>query len=380
MRPAIRLVALVVSVFTLASALGSNPVGSVMAQEGSKPAKSARGGALATVGAYQFEVFFYATGLRVFPWDSVGASIDASKLTGTATFYHPNSPQPWFERKLAPSLASPGQVSESLDLAMNLSTVPPTGARVGFEIAGLPKPGEPTARFTVPFEFVKTPGESPAVDLTPFQVGVTPSPGSIYGPGYHGFGYGSYPDPQTAQPRRSGPAISLHGYGQVPSASPSSPVPYLSGGHAVSILPSVGSSNPTAAQGSAPISRQPGTGDSNPAWTHGYASIASQAHYFPVAGYYNTAAGVVWVPAPGYYHVLAPTYYYPPSAYHPPANWRLAHPAPSPNSPVVRYTRRDLSGIHTDYYWHSRAMDDRASHEAWIRGQLREKYGPGSGP
>jgi hypothetical protein len=220
---------------------------------------------LATVGAYQFEVFFYTTGLRVFPQDAKGASLDGSKVTGTATFYHLNSPQPWFARPLHPVAVGAGQASESLDLAIDLSTVPPTGARVAFEIADLPKPGEPTASFTVPFKFVKNLGESPAADLTPLKVGVTPSPRSIYGPGSYGFGYGYYTSPKTARPRRSGPAISLHGYGQTPSASPSTPLPYVSGGHAVSILPSAGDSNPTAAQGSVLTSRLPGALDPNPA-------------------------------------------------------------------------------------------------------------------
>src|SRR5262245_65717063 len=94
MRPASKVVTWAVGVCTLANTWGPSSIGSVMAQEESKPAKSARGGALAKVGRYQFEGFFYTTGLRVFPRDSTGAPIDASKLTGAATVYHPNSPQP----------------------------------------------------------------------------------------------------------------------------------------------------------------------------------------------------------------------------------------------------------------------------------------------
>ena len=37
---------------------------------------------------------------------------------------------------------------------MNLSKVPAKGAKVVFQVSGLPDPGEPTATFTVPF----TPG------------------------------------------------------------------------------------------------------------------------------------------------------------------------------------------------------------------------------
>jgi hypothetical protein len=283
MRPTLRVIALAVGVFTLVNTWGPNPIGTARAQEESKPIKSARGGALAKVGPYQFEVFFYATGLRVFPQDATGAPFDASKLTGTATFYHPNSPEPWIARPLRPAAASPGQASESLDLAIDLSRVPPMGGKAAFAIAGLPDPAQPTARFPVPFEFVEAPAEF----------------------------------------RAERPAI-----------------------------PEV----------------------------HGYAPIASEAYYFPLAGYYNTPEGVVWVPARGYYHVVAPTQYYPPEAYPQPAGWQLAHPAPWPRSRVATYSGADSGQIHTEYFWHPRAIGEPAAHEAWIREQWRQKYGPGSGP
>src|SRR5262249_40638428 len=160
--------------------------------------------------------------------------------------------QPWFARPLRPAAVGPGGASESLDLAIDLSTVPPTGAKVAFEFPGLPKPGAPTSRFTVPVRFVEAPAES-----------------------------------RTQRPVAAGP--------------------------------------------------------------HGYPPIASEARYFPLAGFYNTPQGVVWVPAPGYYHVVAPTYYYPPAKYRPPAGWERAHPAPSPSPPVAQYARPDMSGIQTDY-------------------------------
>lgn len=215
----------------------------------SGPVRSARGGLLAKTQHSRYEVFFYATGLRVFPQDVAGAPLDASKLTGTATFYHPNSPQPWFARPLRDSTATLGQASASLDLAIGLSKVPPTGAKVTFEIAGLPDPAEPTATFTVPFEFVKIPAESPAANPTPPQGGVASSPRYVYGPGYSGYGYFDYPGPETDPPHRSGLAVPLSGYGQVPSASPSPSLPYLSGGHAVSILPSASGSDAAVGPG-----------------------------------------------------------------------------------------------------------------------------------
>ena len=88
------------SALLLAAVLSTGQDCLARAQDESKPARSARGGLLAQSGQHQFEIFFYTTGLRVFPLNSVGRPIDASKLTGTATFYHPTSPRPWFSRAL----------------------------------------------------------------------------------------------------------------------------------------------------------------------------------------------------------------------------------------------------------------------------------------
>jgi hypothetical protein len=280
MRTTIKLIALSAGILAWAEASGPR---AAVANEEPRLTRSARGGTLATVGSYRFEVLFYPSGVRLFPQAADGAPLDAAKLSGTATFYHPNSPDPWFARPLRPAVAGPGGGSESLDLALDLSTVPPTGARVAFAVAGLPDPRSPSANFSVPFAFVATPTESRAERPAPTEV-------------------------------------------------------------------------------------------------HGYAPIASEARYFPRSGYYSTPEGVVWVPAPGFYHVLSPTQYFPPAAYRPPADWGRAHPAPWPSPPAARYSRPDLSGIQTDYFWHSKAMDPTEEHEAWIRGQLRQKYGPGRGP
>ncbi len=283
MFPRTRFAACALGIFSMMNAWGLDSPSRARAQEVSGVARSARGGVLVTVGSDHFEVFFYATGLRVFGQTAEGTALDASKLSGTATFYHPNSPEPWFARPLhsAPTDSGPG--SESLDLAIDLSKVPRSGVRVAFEITGLPDPTSPVARFTVPFEFVK----------------------------------------RSAESSEGGPVTSE---------------------------------------------------------AHGYAPIASTAYYFPLAGFYSTPVGVVWVPTPGYYHVGPSIQYYRPGSYHPPSGWERAHPAPAPTPPFAQSPRPDLSGIETDYYWHPRAMDDQASHEAWIRAQLREKYGPGRGP
>ena len=219
MRPKSKIMALACAL-TLGGLSTLGYFGRAGAQEQPKTAKSARGGALAKTARHQFEVFCYTTGLRVFPMDASGAPVDAAKLTGTATFFHPNSPKPWFLRALSPAAASPGQASGSLDLYIGLDAVPPTGAKVAFEIAGLPDTSEPTATFEVPLEFVKATAAAATPRLTVPAGSVTASPRYVYGPGYYGYGYYQYAGPQTAPAQISGPVI--YGY--------STPGQYSSGG------------------------------------------------------------------------------------------------------------------------------------------------------
>lgn len=150
MRPTSRVVASTVAMMLgVASPFVGGGLG--RAQHETTPARSVRGGTLASTAHYRFEVFFYATGVRVFVADPAGTAMSASGLKGSATFYHPNSPEPWFTRPLHPAPAEPGRPAESLDLAMDLGTVPASGATVTIEVAGLPDPKQPTARFTMPF-------------------------------------------------------------------------------------------------------------------------------------------------------------------------------------------------------------------------------------
>jgi hypothetical protein len=302
MRNASKVATWAVVLFTLTNAVVASLSGSAVAQEAPKLSRSARGGNLATVGAYKFEIFFYRTGVRVFPQNASGSPIDPSKLNGVATFYHPNSPEPWFARPLRPTNAGRGQASESLDLAIDLNTVPPKGANVAFEIAGLPEPAEPGAKFTVPFEFVQPRDEYRGQSVA------TASDGS-----------------QTS----GFPGSSLSGWSLISRGV--------------------------------------------------YSPLAAQAYYFPLAGFYSTPAGVVWVPRPGYYHAV-PTEYHPGARYTPPPDWRMAHPAPSSSPTGSRSMTSDLSGIHTEYFWHARPLGEPAAHEQWIREQLRQKYGAGSRP
>jgi hypothetical protein len=118
--------------------------------EGHDPA-GPHGGTLAKAGSQPFEVVFARTGLKLYPLTRDQKPTDASRLSATATFYHPNSPNPWFQRPLLRAAVAPGQTPTSLDLALDLSTIPAMGAKVAFEVGGLPDAAAPSASFTVPF-------------------------------------------------------------------------------------------------------------------------------------------------------------------------------------------------------------------------------------
>ena len=160
------------------------------------PTKSARGGFLGKTERHQFEVFFYAEGIRIFPQDSTGKGLDAKNLSAIATFYHPNSPSPWFDRPLQPATAAAGQPSTSLVRAIGLGTVPESGVKVVFEVSGLTDPAETSASFTVPFALMTPQVPAPAA------TDGTASPRFIYASGYQGVGYYANPGPQSAPPRR----------------------------------------------------------------------------------------------------------------------------------------------------------------------------------
>jgi len=134
--------------FALALTLGVS--GPASADDGHKHGAPLHGGKVAMTKEYHFEVVFAKDGMKVYPRSHEDQPVDASRLTGTATFYHPSSPKPWFERKLAPTAASPGRAPASIGSAIDLSKVPATGVKVEFKVEGLPEPAEPTASFTVP--------------------------------------------------------------------------------------------------------------------------------------------------------------------------------------------------------------------------------------
>ena len=126
------------------------------ADDGHKHGAPLHGGKVAMTKEYHFEVVFAKDGLKVYPRSHEDQPIDVSRVTGTATFYHPNSPKPWFERKLAPTAARPGEAPSSVGTAIDLSKVPATGAKVAFKLEGLPEAAETTASFTVPIAFASS--------------------------------------------------------------------------------------------------------------------------------------------------------------------------------------------------------------------------------
>jgi hypothetical protein len=124
-----------------------------LAGDGKGDVRPQHGGVVSSAAVYRFEVLFERGGLKVYPLTKDGKPLDTSRLAGTATFYHPNSPNPWFSRELGRGPASADTRPTSLDLAIGLGTVPETGAKVAFKITGLPDQAEPAAEFTTPVRF-----------------------------------------------------------------------------------------------------------------------------------------------------------------------------------------------------------------------------------
>jgi hypothetical protein len=167
----------------------------VSAQEQTKSVRTPRGGQLAAAGGHRFEVFFYPTGARIFPLDEAGGPVDATHLSGTATFYHPDAPaKPWFSRSLHVEPVAPGRIPSSLDLNIGLSKVPPKGASVVVELVGLGTQAGSALTFKVPLEFVAAAAPQPTAP----EGEVASGPRYIYGPGYYGFGYYATTGPETA--------------------------------------------------------------------------------------------------------------------------------------------------------------------------------------
>lgn len=119
-------------------------------------ASQMHGGVAASTKKHAFEAVFTATDMKLFVLDADQRPVDTTKITATATFFHPNSAKPWFKKELRPSMTTNGLISNSLELKINLSNVPGSGAKVEFVVSGFSSTDEPTATFTVPFRIAKT--------------------------------------------------------------------------------------------------------------------------------------------------------------------------------------------------------------------------------
>ncbi len=126
------------------------------AHDGHEHGAPLHGGTVKMTKEYHFEAVFTRDGVKLYPRTHEDKPLDTSKVTATATFYHPNSPKPWFEQKLAAPAAAPGSVPTSLDASVGLGNVPAAGAKVEFKVTGLPEAEEPKATFTVPFALAKS--------------------------------------------------------------------------------------------------------------------------------------------------------------------------------------------------------------------------------
>jgi YHS domain-containing protein len=112
------------------------------------PAPAPHGGALVTAGDRHFEAAFTPTGVTLYPLTADHRPLDASKLDGTVTFFHPSAPdKTWFERPLRPVAAGPQAAPTALGLAMDLANVPATGVTVRFRVSDQGQPSE----FMIPF-------------------------------------------------------------------------------------------------------------------------------------------------------------------------------------------------------------------------------------
>jgi hypothetical protein len=189
MRPAFRAVP-TAKILLLGGLAGFLIIAQTGAAENAPPAKSARGGLLAKTERHQFEVFFYPTGIRLFPQDLEGKPLDSTNVTAIAIFYHPNSPDPWFDRPLRPVSVAAGESPSSLEDVIDLVTVPASGARVVFEVSGLADPAEPGAAVSIPVEFVASQVAAPSGESSA-------SPRYVYAAGFQGVGYYANPGPQS---------------------------------------------------------------------------------------------------------------------------------------------------------------------------------------
>ncbi len=153
----------------LVLALGLGFAVASRAQDDKTKAAGPHGGALERTQHYRFEIVCTTAGIEVYPYGMDGKPLDTTKMSGTATFYHPNSPKAWFDRPLGVVTANPGQAATALGLRIDLSKVPSQGAKVALEIKGLPDAAESSASFTTPYTLTQAQPPAPR----PTQVAIT---------------------------------------------------------------------------------------------------------------------------------------------------------------------------------------------------------------
>ncbi len=125
------------------------------AEQETKVSHSRRGGILVAAEGHRFEVFFYPTGVRVFPLDAAGNAVDTSRLTASVTISYPGaSPERSLSRPLHPVPTDTGAAPSSLVASIGLADAPKKTTTVVLEIIGLSGTTASAATFTVPLEFV----------------------------------------------------------------------------------------------------------------------------------------------------------------------------------------------------------------------------------
>ncbi len=153
MRPVSRSILAVSGLSAVVLALGSGSIAA--AEQETKISHSKRGGILVSAEGYQFEVFFYPTGVRLYELVTPGRTVGTSKLTDSVSFQYPGVPSErstW--EQLQPDPAESGSSTSSLMLSTRLADAPEKTTVASFEITGLSGPGASTAAFRIPLEFV----------------------------------------------------------------------------------------------------------------------------------------------------------------------------------------------------------------------------------
>ena len=138
------------------------------AEQETKVSHSRRGGILVAAEGHRFEVFFYPTGVRVFPLDAAGNAVDTSRLTASATVSYPGAPlERSLSRPLHPVPTDTGAAPSSLVASIGLADAPKKTTTVVFEIIGLSGTTASAATFRVPLEFVAQAAPTPTPTPTP---------------------------------------------------------------------------------------------------------------------------------------------------------------------------------------------------------------------